>query len=140
MKFILNGKEVELHPAAGKAKGPQRQAKTKKVHDPADADLCLGYAVVGFSVEHLKHGKAMHELRIQEALACPGAPPVPPWDQDAYMRTARPRRVHPAPYELADAADVAADLARKAGWLAVRVEPLYRRDLTPKPAGQTRIE
>lgn len=48
-----------------------------------------------------------------------------PWDEEAWLRKNKPKRVGRA-YSMPDAAEVAMDLARKAGWTHLGVRALTR--------------
>lgn len=51
-----------------------------------------------------------------------------PWDEDTWRARTKLKPVRSKPYELAQAADVCADMARKAGWLDVRVIELKKEN------------
>ena len=54
-----------------------------------------------------------------------GKPPKEFIDAD-WLRNARQKPVRAKPYVLADAAEICAELARKAGWLQVTVTPIEK--------------
>lgn len=132
-----NGDPVNLAQIASKHKPQARQSTSlKRVESRADAKESDGFAVTGFSPEHLARAKAdleatITELRRQNEVCKdePGYSPkrIPPdWDEDAYMRTATPKRARSKPYEIESAADACAALMRKAGWKCVRVDELLK--------------
>lgn len=51
-----------------------------------------------------------------------------PWDLARYLRTTKPKRVRFKPYELPQAAEECAELARKAGWEYVEILTLAHED------------
>lgn len=72
-----------------------------------------GWQVVGFSPDHLAEAKRMHAAdparKIDNKL----------FDEVAFMRTSKPRKVRSKAYEVYAAALDCADLARTAGWKSV---------------------
>lgn len=84
-----------------------------------------GWRVVGYSPEQLLQARNNHVVEVDAAKAA-GLPHPGPFDEDSFMRKTAPRKVRPAPYPLREAADQCADLARRAGWKNVRVEPVAR--------------
>lgn len=49
-----------------------------------------------------------------------------PFDANHWLMNARKKAIRSKPYEVKEAAEVCADLARKAGWLAVEVREIKR--------------
>lgn len=49
-----------------------------------------------------------------------------PWDEAAWRKDTKPKPVRSKPYTIPAAADQCADLARKAGWLDVRIIELKK--------------
>lgn len=101
--------------------------------DRSKAKVSLGFAVEGFSKEHLAAAKEAHEKlrtelwgRWEQGKLARGEKVIPEWDEATYMRTAKPKRVRSRPYEIESAADQCAELARKSGWLNVHVVELIR--------------
>jgi hypothetical protein len=86
-----------------------------------------GFAVVGIPPGKLEEAQRLHEsLRRRAMHECRGLPPE--WDAEAWIRTAKTRRVRTKPYELHSAAMQCAELAVKAGWLGVEVRELKKGD------------
>jgi len=74
-----------------------------------------GWLVTGFSPEHLAAAATEHRNTSDK-----------PWDEVAYMRNARPKKVRSKPYEVADGAEKCAAMARAAGWKLVQVSPVAK--------------
>lgn len=102
-------------PAALTATAPKKRPKTRRVYDPAVADAFYGFEVTGFSPQALEAARLACEKKGQR------------WDEDAFMRTTKPATLSARPYQLAQAAQVCADMATKAGWKGVKVDQLLRR-------------
>lgn len=112
---------VNIHGCPVSVKPPPKQ-KAKRVALAAanrgePAQFHRGWVVTGFSEKRLADAARDHKYsgRSDE-----------PFDPEQYMRSARPGRVRPKPYESLDAANVCADLARKAGWQKVSVAALIK--------------
>lgn len=132
-----NGERLDLAKLAGKHKpAPKASTAMKRVFDRASAKASDGFIVTGFSPEHLANAEIERAKLIEYVNASneaerqkqnPKFQRVPDlWNEDRYMLTAKPKRVRAKPYELAEAADVCAALAVKAGWKCVRVEELMK--------------
>jgi hypothetical protein len=132
----VNHKGEPINPAAlaHKYAKPKvmRDSPLKRTDDRGVAKVSDGFLVTGFSPEQLEHARKSHETDIELANAHNAQNPTkpvdvpPPWDEDAYMRKAKPKRLRSKPYAIASAADQCAELARKAGWKNVRVEEVMK--------------
>jgi len=124
------GEPINLEALAKKHQPIKAKSESmRRVDDRADAKVSYGFAVVGFSPEHLRvaaleHAKALGNQQGRELL--PKEKLLGPWDENTYMRTNKPKRVRSKPYEVASAADQCAEMVRKAGWKNVRVEEIMR--------------
>lgn len=123
---------AELARLQSQAKPKQSRETLKRTDDRTLAKVSEGFLVTGFSSEQLEQARKSHEIDIELANAHNAQNPtkpvqVPsPWDEDAYMRTAKLKRLRSKPYAIASAADQCAELARKAGWKNVRVEEVMK--------------
>lgn len=115
---------VNLHgqPITVMAGAPKRQSKPAAMREPKHK----GFLAVGYSPEQLRRARAEHEQVAKRAEGA-AAPPVAPFDADAYMRRAAPLRIRSKPYSMPAAAADACALAALAGWLNCRVEPLISK-------------
>lgn len=115
--------------------GAAPKAKPKK--DRA-AEYHKGYAVEGHPPGALEAARAMREQEIQawsrlseaekaERISQGKRAPSPWPGDEAWMANTKLKRVRSKPYELPQAADECAELAKRAGWLCVRVTALTRR-------------
>lgn len=131
--FTLGGRVVTEAELRSMAPPPARRSSTGglvRVKQRSQAKYSLGWVVAGFTVERLARAKAdaiaAREAAIDHNRRLPGTssdrvaiPPV--WDEQAFMRKAKPTRVRARPYENAKSAELAAELARKGGWVNVTV-------------------
>lgn len=115
---------VNLHgqPIAAIAAAPKRSSRRAANQEPKHK----GFAAVGYSPEQIRRARAEHARVADRAIAA-GAPPVAPFDADAYMRRAVPVRIRSKPYEVPAAAHEACALATRSGWLNCRVEPVITK-------------
>lgn len=115
---------VNLHgqPITAIAAAPKRSSRPAAIREPKHK----GFLAVGYSPEQLRQARSEHE-RVVERAADAGAPPVAPFDAEAYMRRAAPARIRSKPYEVPAAAHEACVLAARAGWLNCRVEQVVTK-------------
>jgi len=85
-----------------------------------------GWLAVGFSPEHLVQAERDHAAASERARAA-GAPPLPPFSAEAYMRRSKPGRIRSKPYELTSAAHEACRIAERSGWLNCSVQEMTSR-------------
>jgi hypothetical protein len=102
-------------PAAVTPTAPKKRPTTRRVYDAAVADAFYGFEVTGYSPQMLEAARHAREDKGQR------------WDEDAYMRTAKPAKVSLRPYQLLQAARTCAEMATDEGWKGVKVEQLLRR-------------
>ena len=81
-----------------------------------------GFRVVGVTEVMLANARLEHEQKQKEH----PKKQMGPFDENNWLMNARKKPIRSKPYELIDAANVCADLARKAGWLAVEVLEIKR--------------
>lgn len=108
MEFVnLNGEPVSTSAVKRAA---------KRAEPKADESWHKGFRVVG--IPPGAYEKAVEENAKQQAsdrlYGSEARPDLPPYEQWANQFTPKPVRAKP--YEIPDAADVCADLAKKAGW------------------------
>ncbi len=110
MTFVnLRGEPLAVTP--GKA--------IKKVSAGFAESYHKGWVVVGYSPDQLAEARRQHAVASAAAVKS-GGPSHAPFDEVAYMRAAKPRKVRSKPYEIFEAAEACADLARRAGWKMVQ--------------------
>jgi hypothetical protein len=106
-----------VHEIAGSTVPTERRQERAAFHD--------GFAVTGIAPGKLEEAQRLHEsLRRRAMNSAQGMPPE--WDAEAWIRTARRKRVRTKPYEIRSAAVLCAELATKAGWLGVEVIELKK--------------
>lgn len=109
----------------------------KRTRAEGPAKFHKGWRVVGVSIPAIEAAKEKREKDIKIATEHNAAVlagirsgermQVPaPWNEAAWIASAPLRPVRSKPYEIPDAAQTCADLARKAGWLRVAVEEVKK--------------
>jgi hypothetical protein len=130
-KFIHDGRlKTEADLLANAPKRKTRVSEALKSVDTRDAaKVSMGFEVAGFSPAHLAEGERKHEIEREgqkDRALMPKEKTLGPWNEEAYMREPKPKRVAPKPYNIASSADQCAELARKAGWKCVTVRELLK--------------
>lgn len=98
---------------------------TRPRQSASDAPRHMGWRAVGFSPEQILKAREDHE-RAANAAEAAGSRGLAPFDEDRYMRTSKPQAIRSKPYSLLDAAEIACQLATKAGWRNCRPEEVIR--------------
>lgn len=124
------GEAVRLEEIAKKHK-PKPKASTalKTLNTKDGATVSMGFEVAGFSPGHLRDAEHDHIEKLgsqQGRRLIKGEKQLSPWDEVAYMRENKPKRVAPKPYTLASSADQCAEMARAAGWKNVTVREILK--------------
>lgn len=120
LKFVVNGKEVL---ASELIRNAPKQSRTTTAKNTA---YHKGWRVEGHPPGALEAAKIeadnelMLFLEMQKAGRAHGKQPMS-WDENYWRNNHKKKPVRAKPYEVPDAAEVCADLARKAGWLDVVV-------------------
>ena len=96
----------------------ERQRRLTAKADPVSVHK--GWRVSGIAPGLLDEAKQAHERLCQMAQKAGGKPPEP-FDQTAWLRTAKRTAVRSKPYILQEAAQQCKELAVKAGWLEVQL-------------------
>lgn len=132
LTFVVNGRvmTVDQFKTQAKKAPPKPAAETmKRTSDRGSAKVSDGFAVLGYSPEHWSQRIEDHKLA-QELFAKDPNKNKAPGTLDEFtkvwMRKNKPKRARSKPYEIESAADVCAELMRKAGWLHVHVEELMK--------------
>lgn len=125
------GQPVDINVIAQKHKPPPKStsAALKRVDCRDEAKESDGFVVIGYSPEQqeaLSADYADAKRRFDEAEL--RAEPAGTLEEFAskWMAKNKPKRARSKPYEIESAADLCADLMRKAGWLHVRVDELLK--------------
>jgi hypothetical protein len=131
LKFTVGGREVSESDLLREAKKLPKRApikdSLKSVDARGEATVSLGFVAVGYSPEHWASRIADHKSAQELFLKDPNKNKAPGEIDSfsvAWMAKNKPKRARSKPYELESAAEMCADLMRKAGWLHVRVEEL----------------
>lgn len=115
MNFInIHGQAISIGSRTSHVPPPRskRNADAEKRH--------MGWAVTGFSPEHLAEAKRVHEEAQKDDET------LKPWDEAAYMNGHRPQKARSKPYLIPGAAGECAEMLKRAGWVRVQVEELIR--------------
>jgi hypothetical protein len=125
LKFMVGGKALT---AAEVADLGQKRTRTAPVTQDS---FHKGFRVEGHPPGALEEAKKVCDARYayftreREAGRNPGKTPKQ-WDESYWRNNQKKRPVRAKPYEVPEAAQVCADLAKKAGWLDVAVVELKR--------------
>lgn len=121
MTFIVNGREVT-------AEQFQTQAEKKKPKPVREQrGYHKGFRVVGHAPGAMEEARIEHEREIYEhqnadaaRRAC-GLKEPKPWDEASWRRNTKKTALRSKPYEIYDAAELCADMARQDGWEDVEI-------------------
>jgi hypothetical protein len=135
--FTVGGRQVtaaQFKATAKKAPSRVSAQASKRVESRSDANISQGFAVLGYSPDHWSQKDAAYREAIKAYEAAPETakhPGTPDEFELRWMARNKPKRARSNPYELEEAADLCAEMMRKAGWLHVHVEELLRRSDDP---------
>lgn len=122
MTFIVNGQEVtaEQFKVQAEKKKPKPVREQKGYHK--------GFRVVGHApgaVEEAYHAheKAIHDYRKESPArrAEMGLKEPKPWDEDFWRRNSKKTPLRSKPYEIYEAAELCAEMAKKDGWEDIEI-------------------
>ncbi len=85
-----------------------------------------GFRVVGIPPGRVEEAEVEHNVA-QNELVAKGSP-FKPFDREHWIMNASKKSVRAKPYEVRSAAEVCADLAKKAGWLGVEVREMKKEE------------
>lgn len=129
------GEPISLERLAAQ-KRPMRSTSNamKRTTDRGVAKASDGFAVAGYGPAQLEEAEREHRSAHDEQAGriargqslARGERVLQAWNQETWMAGHKPKRVRTKPYEIESAADLCADLARKAGWVRVTVEELMK--------------
>ena len=100
--------------AAMRVQGMELERRLAVKADPVSVHM--GWRVSGIQPGKLEEAKQPHERLCQMAQKAGGKPPEP-FDETAWLRTAKRTAVRSKPYTLQESAQQCKELAGKAGWL-----------------------
>ena len=111
--------------AAMRAQGMELE-RQRRLAAKADAvSAHKGWRVSGIKPGMLDEAKQAHERLCQMAQKAGGKPPEP-FDEGAWLRTAKRTTVRSKPYPLQEAAQLCKELAIKVGWLEVQIQEIKK--------------
>jgi hypothetical protein len=111
--------------AAMRAQGMELE-RQRRLAAKADAvSVYKGWRVSGIKPGMLDEAKQAHERLCQMAQKAGGKPPDP-FDETAWLRTAKRTAVRSKPYPLQEAAMLCKELAIKTGWLDVQLQEIKK--------------
>ena len=85
-----------------------------------------GWLALGYSPDQLQRAEIEHAQAAARAAGL-GAPAMPPFRADAYMRRAAPSRIRSRAYEVHSAAQEACRIAERIGWVGCHTRELISR-------------
>lgn len=122
LTFRVNGQEVT-------AEQFEAMALKKKPRAPKDpVGYHKGWRVLGHAPGAMEEARLQRGLDIEHYEKCSyqeraelGLVPVPPWNEDYWRRNAKKTALRSKPYEIYEAAELCAEMARKDGWEDVEI-------------------
>lgn len=117
---------LEIVDGSGNPWRPKVLTQKKAAPQGRDKNWFGGYHVYGVTDEDIAKGRAAHEAE-NNVRASQHKNPLPPFDEDTFIRGAKPSKLSGKPFMLESAANQYADLQRKAGRRNVFVKKLTAR-------------
>lgn len=111
--------------AAMRAQGTELERQRRLATKADPVSVHKGWRVSGIQPGKLEAAKQAHEQLRQMAQRAGGKPPEP-FDETAWLRTAKRTAVRSKPYILQEAAQQCKELAVKAGWLDVQLQEIKK--------------
>lgn len=111
--------------AAMRAQGMELERQRRLAAKADVVSVHKGWRVSGIKPGMLDEAKQAHERLCQMAQKAGGKPPEP-FDEGAWLRTAKRTAVRSKPYPLQEAAQLCKELAIKAGWLEVHLQEIKK--------------
>lgn len=111
--------------AAMRAQGTELERQRRLAVKADPVSVHKGWRVSGIQPGKLEEAKQAHERLCQMAQKAGGKPPEP-FDETAWLRTAKRTTVRSKPYILQEAAQQCKVLAAKAGWLEVQLQEIKK--------------
>ena len=111
--------------AAIRAQGMELERQRRLAVKADPVSVHKGWRVSGIQPGKLEEAKQAHERLCQMAQKAGGKPPEP-FDETAWLRTAKRTTVRSKPYILQEAAQQCKVLAAKAGWLEVQLQEIKK--------------
>lgn len=122
LTFLVNGREVtaEQFQSQAEKKKPKPVQEQKGYHK--------GFRVVGHAPGAMEEARTQRELDIEHYDKCSyqeraelGLEKPKPWDEDFWRRNSKKTALRSKPYEIYEAAELCADMARQDGWEDVEI-------------------
>ena len=114
---------LEIVDGSGNLWQPKVLMQKKTAPQIRDKNWFSGYHVYGVTDEDIAKGRAAHEEE-NNIRASQHKDPLPPFDEDTFIRGAKPSKLSGKPFMLEQAANQYAELQKKAGRHAVSVKKL----------------
>ena len=111
--------------AAMRAQGMELERQRRLAAKADPVSVHKGWRVSGIKPGQLDGAKQAHERLCQMAQKAGGKPPEP-FDEAAWLRTAKRTAVRSEPYILQEAALQCKALAAKAGWLELQLQEIKK--------------
>lgn len=131
MNYVnASGQKVNIYEIAQKHKPLKSAPAIEEREDAFGArGKSDGFVVLGYSAEVWASIPKLHSEAIKRNAEKPTEYKHPGTLEEftaSWLRKNKPKRARSKPYEIESAADLCADLMRKAGWVHVRVEELLK--------------
>ncbi len=130
--FVLGERVVPAYELMARPKPKaSKGVAMKRTRERDEATHSAGFMVLGYTPTTWANLPGLHTEAMRLHTAGPTEHKHPgdfeEW-RARWMTKNKPKRVRSKPYELEDAANVCAELARKAGWMHVRLDEVMRVD------------
>ncbi|MCV2423384.1 hypothetical protein LNV47_22610 [Paucibacter sp. DJ4R-1] len=117
LSFVnVRGQRLHVDVHAALARPPSKPRATRAEEDKRH----MGFAVVGFPPSQVEEAIKAHNASQQQK------PDQEPFQIDAWLSRARPRKGSPKNFSTPTGADQYAEMLRQAGWLRVSVREIIR--------------
>ena len=111
--------------AAMRAQGMELERQRRLAAKSDAVSVHKGWRVTGIAPGLLDEAKQAHERLCQMAQKAGGKPPEP-FDETAWLRTAKRTALRSKPYPLQEAAQLCKELAIRVGWLEVQLQEIKK--------------
>ena len=111
--------------AAMRAQGMELERQRRLAAKTDAVSVHKGWRVSGIKPGLLEEAKQAHERLCQMAQKAGGKPPEP-FDETAWLRTAKRIAVRSKPHPLQEAAQLCKEMAIKTGWLEVQLQEIKK--------------
>jgi hypothetical protein len=125
LKFVnIHGQAID--PSSLPRETTSKAPRLKRVTNEAEAQLWLGFEVVGIREDALAAASAEHARKV-EATPLNKRAGMPVFEPNSWLAKTKPKRCVSRVFYVPEAAEIAADMVRACGgWLRVKVVPILK--------------